>query len=151
MVIYFGSDHRGFRLKEVLVGYVKNQGFEVFDLGNARYDEEDDYPDFAAAVARKISVDPDRSRGVLICGSGVGVDISANKFRNVRSAVAISPDQIYAVRHEDDVNILCLASDYVSEEDAKKIVEVFLATKFGSEERYGRRINKISLLENEND
>lgn len=148
MVIYLGADHRGFRLKELLKSYVHNQGYEVFDLGANRYDEKDDYPDFAAIVARKVSVDPELSRGILVCGSGVGVDVAANKFKNVRCALALSTDQIYSARHDDDVNVLALAADYTSDEDAKKIAEIFLATKFGREEKYQRRLGKISDIEN---
>jgi len=148
MIVYFGADHRGFRLKELLRDFAHNQGYEVFDLGNNQYDEKDDYPDFAAAVARKVSVSPDTARGIVICGAGVGVDITANKFKNVRAALAISTDQVYAARHDDDANILALASDYTSDEDAKKITQVFLATKFSGDERYRRRLNKIANAEN---
>ena len=148
MLIYFGADHRGFRLKELLKEFIHNQGYEVLDLGASRYDEKDDYPDFAAIVARKISVGSELGRGILICGSGVGVDIVANKFKNVRCSLALSTDQIYSARHDDDVNVLALAADYTSDEDSKKIAEIFLATKFGREKKYQRRLSKISDIEN---
>src|SRR3989338_2425374 len=101
MVIYFGADHRGFNLKTALREYVKNQGYETVDAGNSVYDEKDDYPVFAAAVAEKISMDPERNRGIVVCGSGVGVDVVANKFDGVRSALAISPDEVYDARHDN--------------------------------------------------
>ena len=151
MVIYFGADHRGFKLKETLKYYLKEQGYEVADLGNARYDKEDDFPDFAAEVAKKVSLDPVQIRGILVCGSGTGMTIAANKFRNVRAGLAMSPDQANAGRHDDDVNVLSLAADFTSEDDAKNIVRVFLVTPFGNEERYRRRIEKISQIENQND
>ncbi len=150
MIIYFGADHRGFNLKAALRDYVKNQGYETVDAGNAAYDEKDDYPIFAAAVAKKISMDPERSRGIVICGSGAGVDIVANKFDGVRSALAISPDEIYDARHDDNVNVLALAADFTSEDDAKKIVQVFLDTGFSPEERFKRRIDEIREIEKEN-
>ncbi len=149
MLIYIGADHRGFNLKESLKIFLKNQGYEVVDVGNIHYDDKDDYVDFAVAVAKKVSLDSEASRGILICGSGAGVDIAANKFRNVRSVLAISPDQVYEARHDDDVNVLSLAADFTSETDAQKITETFLETPFGKEERHQRRIDKISRIENQ--
>ena len=89
MVIYFGADHRGFDLKAVLKIAAKDAGHNPVDLGNTVFDAKDDYPDFAAKVAEKVSAEP-QSRGVIICGSGVGVDDVANRFKGVRSALAIS-------------------------------------------------------------
>lgn len=148
MLIYFGADHGGFRLKEVLKDLIRGQGYEIADLGNTTYDKNDDYPDFAALVAKQISGDPERNRGILICRSGVGVDIVANKFKGVRSVLGFSPDHVYAARRDDDVNILSLAAEFVTDEDAKKMVEVFLATKAGVDERYRLRLKKIAELEN---
>ena len=84
MIIYFGADHRGFELKNHLQEYLRNQGYQTADLGATQLDAADDYPAYASAVAKKIALDPETSRGVLICGSGAGVDIVANKFQNVR-------------------------------------------------------------------
>ena len=148
MVIYFGADHRGFALKETLREYVKSVGYEAYDLGATEYDKDDDYPDFARAVAEKVGKDAERSRGILVCGSGVGMDIVANKFRGVRAALMISPDQVYSGRHDDDANVLVLASDITSEADAKKGVQVFLETPFGGDARYMRRLEKVMAIEN---
>ncbi len=150
MLLYFGADHRGFNLKAALVEYVKSQGYEAVDMGAATYDEQDDYPVFAAAVAKKVSMDPERSRGIVLCGSGAGVDIVANKFDGVRSALAISPDEIYDARHDDNANVLAIAADFTSEDDAKKIVQIFLETAFSGEERFARRIGEIREIESEN-
>lgn len=147
MVIYFGADHRGFKLKETLKDFLKNRGYEVVDAGNDSYDENDDYPDFVGRVAEKVSLDYENSRGVLICGSGVGVDIAANKFIKVRSALAMTPDQAYDSRNDADTNILCLAADYLEKETAEKILEVWLTTPFSREERHRRRLQKISEIE----
>lgn len=146
MVIYIGADHRGFKLKEYLKQFLDGEGYEVVDLGNTVYDEKDDYPDFAAVVAKKVSLD-ENSRGILICGSGVGVDIVANKFSNVRSALAFSPDQAYDSRNDDDTNVLSLAADFLSSAAAAKIVQTWLQTPFADEERFRRRLNKISQIE----
>lgn len=147
MIIYLGADHRGYQLKESLKAHLGGRGYEVVDKGDLSYAEGDDYVEFAAAVAREVGKNPE-DRGILVCGSGVGMDIAANKFRRIRSALAVSPEQIYAARHEDDANILALASDFTSEPDAKKIVSVFLETPFAKEERYERRIEKIYHIEN---
>ena len=149
MLIYLGADHGGFNLKEFLKISLKNKGYEATDLGNVRYEESDDYPDFAAAVGKKVSANPEESRGILICRSGAGVDIVANKFRDVRSGLGISPDQVFHMRQHDNINILSLASDFTSEADAQKMVTVFLETPFGPEPRHQRRIDKISEVENQ--
>ncbi len=149
MVIYIGADHRGFKLKESIRDFLKNKGYEVVDMGNADYDQNDDYVDFAKKVGKKVSLDPEKSRGILICGSGVGMDVSANKFRGVRSVLAISSDQVYASRQDDNVNVLSLAASFINEVDAQKMVNVFLETPFSTEERYQRRLDKIAQIENE--
>ena len=149
MVIYLGADHRGYNLKGAIRDFLQDKGYEVIDLGNSSYDEKDDYPDFAVKVAEKVSLHSETSRGILICGSGVGVDVTANKFKNVRSALGITSDQIYDARHDDNVNILSLAADYMNPEDAEKIVQVFLSTPFSGEERFSRRIEKITQIENQ--
>lgn len=150
MLIFIGADHRGFKLKESIKKYLKDKGYEIVDLGNAVYDENDDYPDIAALVAQSVAPDPSERRGILICGSGVGVDIVANKIRGIRSALAINSDQIYASRNDDDTNVLSLAADFIDEENAQKIALTWLKTPFSSEEKYVRRLEKISKIEAEN-
>ena len=150
MLIYIGADHRGFQLKESLKSYLKTSGYEVVDIGNDKYLATDDYPDFAALVARKVSLDPENSKGILICGSGVGVDVAANKFKNVRSALAFNTEQAAMSRSDDNANVLSLAADYLEEAEAKKILTVWLATPFSGEERNQRRLRKIEDLEARN-
>lgn len=148
MIIYIGADHRGFYLKETIKQALKPEGYEVIDLGNSESDSGDDYPDFAGAVAEKVAGTGGEVRGIVICGSGIGVDVVANKFNGVRSALAMSPDHIRAGRHDDDVNVLSLAADFIKPEVALDIVHAFLSTPFEKEERYSRRLGKISELEN---
>lgn len=147
MMIYFGADHRGFGLKEALKVFLTAQGYEVVDKSNEHYDESDDYPDFAATVAGAVSEDPEHRRGILLCGSGVGVDIVANKRKGVRSALAFSEEQARLSRNDDDTNVLSIASDFINEERAKKIAEVWLATPFSGDKRHVRRLQKIAALE----
>ncbi|MEY4731723.1 MAG: hypothetical protein RL681_669 [Candidatus Parcubacteria bacterium] len=150
MLIYFGADHRGFAFKEQLKPFVQSMGYEINDLGAAAEDPEDDYPDYAIAVAREVSADPLNRKGVLICGSGAGMAIVANKFRGVRAVHPSSNDEAYAARHDDDANILVIAADFTKLELAQSIARVFFMTAFGTDERYARRIRKINDAEAEN-
>lgn len=160
MTIYIGSDHRGFELKEELKKFLAESGYEVVDLGNDHYDAEDDYPDFSAKVAQKVAeksaelrgIDAEVRRkeevkGILICRSGAGVDIVANKFKGVRSALVTDVKQAELVRKDDDTNVLSLASELTNKEQAKKIVDIWLKTPFSGLEKDKRRINKISELD----
>jgi ribose 5-phosphate isomerase B len=160
MTIYIGADHRGFALKASIVAALKNDGHEIIDVGASALDPADDYPDFARAVAEKISTgvameaaagttSTVAARGIVICGSGFGVDIVANKFKGVRSALAMSPEHIRVGRHDDDVNVLSIAADFTKPEKALEIARTFLTTPFESgEERYSRRLKKITDIEN---
>lgn len=148
MIIYIASDHRGFKLKEALKNFLKANGYTIEDLGNDHLDNEDDYPDFAAKVAKIISEDYyNERRGIVLCGSGAGVDIVANKFPRVRSVLAISPDQASISRNDDDTNVLSLAADFIEENQAKKIVSVWLQSPFSGEAKHKRRVDKILSLE----
>ena len=146
-MIYIASDHRGFRLKDELKKWLENQHYEFRDLGANKYDKDDDFPDFAFKLAETVAVD--NAKGVLICGSGAGACIAANKVKGIRAGLCTVEKQARAARNDDDINVLCLSADAVSMEDNIKIMAVFLATMFGSEERYIRRINKIKKYETE--
>jgi ribose 5-phosphate isomerase B len=145
MVIYIGADHRGFDHKEEIKKYLAGLGYTVSDMGNEKYDESDDYPDFAEKVARKVAAEG--SLGILICGSGVGMDIVANKFTGIRSALVSNSEQAIDAKTDDDVNVIALAADYSSIEDSKKIISLWIGSKFSGEEKYTRRLKKIEELE----
>ena len=134
MTIYIASDHRGFAAKEALKKHLAESAYDVRDLGNDHYDENDDYPSFA----------------ILLCGSGVGVDVVANKFKGIRSSLCFSPDQAYAARQDDDVNILSLPAEYVDEEGLKRIVSTWLQTPFSNTEKHTRRLSEMRDLGAEN-
>lgn len=140
-MIYVGADHKGFELKEKIKSWLTENGFDYEDVGAFELNPEDDYPDFAKAVAEKITNPGDR--GIIICGSGVGVDEVANKFAGVRSGLAINAEQIKSARHDDDINVLALAADYTPPEEALIIAEAFLRTGFSEEEKYKKRIDKL--------
>lgn len=146
MVIYLGADHRGFSLKEKIKEWLKEKGYEIVDCGAETLNPNDDYPDFAAIVSKNVQKNSSNARGILVCGSGVGMSITANRFKKIRAGLAINSDQIFEARKNDDINILCLASDFISEDFAKKIINVFLITPFESKEKYFQRIQKIDEL-----
>jgi len=145
MVIFIGADHRGFEHKEAIKEYLAGLGYTVSDMGNEKYDESDDYPDFAEKVAEKVVLD--NGLGILICGSGVGVNIVANKFKGVRSALVFNSDQAIDAKTDDDVNVISLAADYTSVVDAKRIISLWLGSKFSGGDKYKRRIAKIVEIE----
>ena len=150
MTIYIGADHRGFSLKARVAEALKQDGHEVVDVGAFAYDPADDYPDFAGAVAEKVAAASAATpaRGIVICGSGFGVDVVANKFKGVRSGLAISPEHIRIGRHDDDLNVLSIAADFTPPEKALEMVRAFIATAFDpNEARYVRRIEKIKKIE----
>lgn len=142
MKIYIATDHRGFHLAEKLYPWIQEQGISVVHIGPEERVSGDDYADYAKDVAQKISQDKE-SRGILLCGSGVGMDITANRAKGVRSGLGISEEQVTAGRADDNINILTIAADYIDLETAKKMVTAFLETPFKSEEKYTRRIEKI--------
>jgi RpiB/LacA/LacB family sugar-phosphate isomerase len=144
--IVIGADHAGFGLKEIIKKELNKTGHEVHDMGAHEYDRVDDYPDFAEAVGRAV-VDGRGERGILICGSGVGASIAANKIRGVRACLC---HDIYSatqgVEH-DDMNVLCLGGLIVGRELAQKLVKGFLQAQFIGSGRFKRRLDKVLALE----
>lgn len=146
--VFFATDHAGFELKESLITFVRELGFEVEDLGAHEYDKEDDYPDFVSIVAKQVSANPEEARGIILGGSGQGEAIVANRFSKVRAVVYYggAPGIITLSREHNDANILSLGARFLSENEAKEAVKIWLNTKFSGEERHQRRIKKINSL-----
>lgn len=144
-MIYIGADHRGFNLKEEIKKWLESQQYEFRDLGAEKYNKDDDYPDIAFKLAEKTIAE--NGKGILICGSGAGASIAANKVVGARAGLCTFEKQVKAARNDDDINILCLSADSVSVEENLKIVSVFLATFFSSEDRQIRRLKKIKDYE----
>lgn len=142
-MLYLAADHRGFELKEGIKTFLKEKGLAFEDLGNSIYDHEDNYPDFGRLVAEKISQNPNNNRGILICGSGIGMAIIANRYQGVRAGSCLSPWMAEHGRQNDNINVLGLASDLTDLVTAKKIVETFLNTEFTKEEKYHKRVEGI--------
>ena len=144
MRIAVASDHRGVQLKEKVIAVLRGLGHEVDDDG-ACGGESVDYPDFAAIVARKVS-DGVAQRGVLICGTGIGMAIAANKFRHVRAAPCTDEVTAEISRRHNDLNVLCLSADLLSSRVVERMVQVWINTEFEGG-RHLRRIEKIEALE----
>ena len=145
-MVYLGADHRGYELKEKIKSWLSDWGYEHEDCGAFEFNKDDNYPDFAIAVAEKVTANPN-NKGILICGSGIGVAIAANKIKGVRAGTAASAEQVKASVNDEDLNVLAISADYTSEAEAQEIVKTFLETKFSSAERHARRVNKIKELE----
>lgn len=149
MNIYLGADHRGFQLKEDLQKYLESMGYSVIDLGNEQYEENDNYPEFASKVAEKVSKEAG-ARGIVICRSGAGVNIVANKFDGIRAAVINDKEQARLSRNDDDINVIALAADFLDLSMAMGICKVFLQTPFSGKERNKRRLDEIEEIEKDN-
>jgi ribose 5-phosphate isomerase B len=149
MLIYLGADHRGFELKEKVKKFLTERAYPVSDISEPTLTPEDDYPEIAKRAAEKVSIDFDRAKAILICGSGVGMCVVANKYPNVRAALGFSADQAFDSRREDDVNVLCLAAGHINEEEALKTVVAWLQTPFSGEDRHRRRLRQLEKIEAE--
>lgn len=147
MKVSIGCDHGGFDLKLVIINWLKEQKINVIDLGNEVYNIDDDYPDFAEKVSRNV-VSGISNKGIIICGSGVGACIAANKIKGARASVC---HDTYSARQgveHDCMNILCLGARVIGEQLAKELISAFLNATFLNELRYNKRLEKIKDLEN---
>ena len=144
MRISIGSDHRGYHLKCRLVTLLRSLGHDVTDEGTDSA-ESVDYPDFAVRVARKVS-DHEVGRGILICGTGIGMTIAANKFPGVRAAPCYDELTAELSRRHNDLNVLCLSADMLSDRLADRLVETWLTTEFEGG-RHARRVEKICAFD----
>jgi len=147
MKVALGSDHGGFYLKKVMVRFLAEKGYEVLDLG-AHTQDPSDYPDFARAVAKAI-LSKKAERGILICGSGVGASVAANKFPGIRAAVCHDTFSSHQGVEDDEMNVLCLGERVIGPELAKEIVLSFLSARFSGAERHIRRLTKVEEIEKE--
>ena len=145
MRIVLGADHAGFDLKQIIAAYLRYRGHEVVDVGT-NSDDPVDYPDFAEAVS-KVLLDGRAERGVLICGSGVGTSVCANKIPGIRAGLCHNTYSARQGVEHDDMNVLVLGARVIGVELARELVDNFLVAKFSGEERHRRRLEKIKALE----
>lgn len=148
-MIYLSSDHAGFELKTQLLSFLKENNYPCEDAGAISYNEQDDYPDFIIPGCEKVAANPD-SLGIVIGGSGQGEAIAANKVKGIRAALFYggNRDIITLSKEHNNANVLSLGARFLSVEEAKEVLQLWLVTKFTKEERHTRRIQKISDYEN---
>ncbi len=144
-MLYIASDHAGFALKEEIKKYLTELGESHEDLGPTTLEPEDDYPDYAAKLARHLLAHD--GRGILLCRNAIGVCVVANKFRGIRAGIGYSVYAARSSRADDDTNVLCLPAEVVKIEEAKEIVRTWVQTTFSRAKRHERRIAKIAALE----
>jgi len=148
MNIAVGCDHAGWALKNVLVAHLKKKGHAVTEEFGAVCDPQDDYPDAAAAVGRAVAGGR-AERGLILCGSGVGASVAANKIKGVRAGLCHDTYSAHQGVEHDDVNVLCLGARVIGEASALEIVDAFLGARFTGEERHARRLKKLLAIEAE--
>jgi ribose 5-phosphate isomerase B len=148
MRLAVGADHAGYELKRLVLEWVAAAGHQAIDLGAHRLDPADDYPDFAAAVARAVQ-SGDAERGIILCGSGVGASITANKVPGVRAGLCHDTYTSHQGVEHDDMNVLCLGARVIGIETAREAVEAFLRARFVSDPRFVRRLEKLLQVERE--
>lgn len=146
MKIYIGADHNGYELKEGLEQYLISAGHQVEDVGNKKLETHDDFPMFGARVATNVLANKD-SVGILLCGSGQGVCIAANRFKGIRASLVWNESEAKSSRNDDDANVLCLpASEIIDLNELKLLVDVWLKTQFAGAARFTRRIKQLDEL-----
>ncbi len=147
MRVALAADHAGFSLKTKIAAYLEEAGFEILDLGTHN-EEPVDYPDFARAIG-KVLQEEKAERGILVCGSGVGACVAANKMSTIRAGLCHDTYSAHQGVEHDDINVLCLGARVIGEELARELVSAFLAASFTGEERHRRRLDKIKAMEGE--
>ncbi|MEK9165915.1 MAG: RpiB/LacA/LacB family sugar-phosphate isomerase [Patescibacteria group bacterium] len=146
-MLFLAADHAGFELKEKIKAYLLKHQIPFKDMGAFEFDKDDDYPDFGRAAALEVSKDPERNRAILICGSGAGMSITANKVKAVYCAQVWQRDLARNAREHNNVNAIALGARYISEEEAILSVAEFLKADGKTEERHDRRFKKIQQIE----
>lgn len=146
MKIFIGADHNGFELKATLIAALRQSGHEVHDTGDVELQPDDDFPQFAAQAVTAMKAAGDDARGILICGSGQGMCMAANRFKGIRAALVWNVHEAHAARNDDDSNVLCLPARSVNSDEAIAITEAWLATAFAGAPRFKRRIAELDQL-----
>jgi ribose 5-phosphate isomerase B len=146
MKIVIGADHAGYEMKQGAVEHLKQLGHQVTDVGTHDPGKPDDYPDFAELVAKQLQAG-NAERGILICGSGVGVSVAANKFKGIRASVCHDHYSARQGVEHDDMNVLVLGSRVIGPNAAIDLIDGYLGAKFSGEERHVRRLKKVRAFE----
>lgn len=145
MKILLGADHNGYELKEQIHAYLLEAGHEVVDKGDERFDKEDDFPLYAARVASEVLAH-EGTVGILICGSGQGMCMAANRYKGIRASLVWNEDEAHDARHDDDSNVLCLPARQLNFSEAREIADTWLKTEFSGAARFMRRNQQLDEL-----
>lgn len=147
MKVYIGADHNGFHIRNQVISYLKRAGYDVIDEGDVQPDPDNDFPVFAQKVVKEVlaSDDPD-ARGILLCGSGQGMCMAANRFKGIRALLGYDRESVRSARNDDDANILCLPANTLNKETLNVLVETFLSTPFANAPRFVRRIREMDEM-----
>jgi ribose 5-phosphate isomerase B len=144
MQIYLGSDHNGFALKTDLFAYLSRNKYDVQDIGDKQLNPDDDFPQFAAKACLEVLGSNDKDpRAILICGSGQGMCMTANRFQGIRACLGYDAESVSASRNDDDANVLCLPAHHLTQAEAEKLVQKFIDTPYARLPRFTRRINEM--------
>ncbi len=146
MTIFIGADHRGFEMKNKLIEYLQEKNIRVEDMGNYQYDPLDDNPDFGQKVAQAVLQNLDNHRGIVICGSGIGVSIAANRFKGIRCALGFDENQVQHGVENDYINVLAIPAEYMDLEKTQRLINAFLSAKQKDDEKYVRRMKKLDTV-----
>lgn len=147
MKVYIGADHNGFHLRNQVIGYLKRAGYDVTDDGDNQPDPDNDFPVFAQKVVKDVLASDDSdSRGILLCGSGQGMCMAANRFKGIRALLGYNREAVRSARNDDDANILCLPASTLNKEELNVLVETFLSTPFANAPRFVRRIREMDQM-----
>ena len=146
MKIYLGADHNGFEFKKQIADFLQRSGYEVVDEGDMSLDQDDDFPQFAGRVVSNLLADKSDAKGILICGSGQGMCIAANRFKGIRASLCWNLEEARASRNDDNSNVLCLSARSTKLEDTEAIISTWLTTPFAGAPRFKRRIQQLDEL-----
>jgi ribose 5-phosphate isomerase B len=147
MKIYLGADHNGFDYKAALIELLQSDGHAVVDCGDLERDQNDDFPQFASQVVTAMRADKDdQVRGILVCGSGQGMAMAANRFKGIRASLCWNQDEARSARNDDDSNVLCLSSRSLDLNTTTAVVNTWLSTPFAGAPRFVRRIKELDEL-----
>lgn len=147
MKIYIGSDHRGYQFKQDITEYLKQAGHDVVDKGDQNFNPDDDFPQFAGRVVTSMLADSDHeARGILLCGSGQGMCMAANRFKGIRAALGYDRESARSSRSDDDSNVLCLPASSLNGQQIREIIDIWLKTPFAAAPRFMRRLKEIDEL-----
>jgi ribose 5-phosphate isomerase B len=146
MKIYIGSDHNGYKYKQQIIDYLRTAKYEVINVGDKVLDPNDDFPKFASQVVDKLLSGGSEDKAILICGSGQGMCMAANRFKGIRASLCWNVSEAFDSRNDDDSNVLCLSAHQLTYEQIKPIISSYLSTQFAGAPRYIRRIKQLDQL-----